>query len=95
MGDVGAAAFSDMLLVNGTLISLNLANNRITNEGAYTISHALEKNVTLKKLMLDHNKIGYGVCLCLTQTDINPLTLSAVWFLHTLVLLILQMVGEQ
>jgi hypothetical protein len=32
MGDVGAAAFSDLLLVNTTLISLNLANNRITDE---------------------------------------------------------------
>lgn len=60
MGDIGANAFSNVLLRNVTLVSLNLAGNRITNEGVYVLCHALEKNITLKKLMLDHNQIGEG-----------------------------------
>ena len=57
IGDVGAEALADVLMVNDVLKSLNLRGNRIGDKGATMLSKALKKNRTLESLNLDGNQI--------------------------------------
>jgi len=53
IGDVGASAIANFLKDNQTLFKLNLAKNRITEEGKIALITGLEINQKLRDLILD------------------------------------------
>lgn len=57
IGDVGAGALAQALMVNEVLEVLNLRGNRVGDEGAMQLGKALKKNRALQCLNLDGNQI--------------------------------------
>ena len=58
IGDIGAAAFGDMLRSNSALSKLNMDTCGITSEGCVRLAGGLTENTTLQELWMSCDQIG-------------------------------------
>jgi Ran GTPase-activating protein (RanGAP) involved in mRNA processing and transport len=76
IGDVGAGALAEALMVNSVLQALNLRGNRVGDDGAALLGKALKKNRTLQSLNLDGNQItkqgAIQLLACIMGDATNP-----------------------
>ncbi|XP_068699994.1 nucleotide-binding oligomerization domain-containing protein 2-like [Montipora foliosa] len=76
------ATFSQVLTVNTSLTTLDLAYNFIGAEGATLLSQALEVNTSLTTLDLSHNYIGAEGATSLSQALAVNTTLTNLYLYH-------------
>ena len=68
-----ATAFAEALKTNSTLLTLELCENRVGDEGAIVIAEALKMNRTLQTLNLHENGVGdKGAMAMAEMLKINP-----------------------
>lgn len=79
INDYGASLFKNLLLLNKSLIGINLSNNRIGDEGFKDICKGLEDNNTLIKLAIRKNCISNLGATCLSKTLLVNDTLENIY----------------
>ncbi|EGV93629.1 Protein NLRC3 [Cricetulus griseus] len=76
IGNKGAKALARSLLVNRSLITLDLRSNAIGPQGAKALADALKKNRTLTSLGLQSNMIKDNGVMCMAEALVSNQTIS-------------------
>ena len=73
LGDTSAELLADGVATSTTLKDLDLTANSVRNRGAVALAHALRASTCrLKKLTLNHNRIGSAGVLALHAATVGP-----------------------